>query len=168
VPGIEPRPLDLQPETLTTGPQRRSAGFNNSDQKHGIQITPCGTRYRNFEAVPVPISVPILASFTIILYYSLVAMARAMFVLNILEHVPHWDLSRWRAEGRRPQHDNSKFAGARCSVLVKALCYNPEGRGFGTRWGEFLQFTKKIIFLGSKVRPLRKADNLTTIWEQIL
>jgi hypothetical protein len=24
------------------------------------------------------------------------------------------------------------------SVVVKALCYKPEGRGFDTRWGEFL------------------------------
>jgi hypothetical protein len=28
--------------------------------------------------------------------------------------------------------------GARGSVVVKALCYKPEGRGFDTRWGEFL------------------------------
>jgi hypothetical protein len=28
--------------------------------------------------------------------------------------------------------------GARCSVLVKALCYKPEGRGLDTRRGEFL------------------------------
>jgi hypothetical protein len=26
--------------------------------------------------------------------------------------------------------------GARGSVVIKALCYNPEGRGFETRWGE--------------------------------
>jgi hypothetical protein len=25
---------------------------------------------------------------------------------------------------------------ARCSVVVKALCYKPEGRGFETPWGE--------------------------------
>jgi hypothetical protein len=25
----------------------------------------------------------------------------------------------------------------RSSVVVKALCYEPEGRGFETRWGEF-------------------------------
>jgi hypothetical protein len=28
--------------------------------------------------------------------------------------------------------------GTRGSVVVKALCYKPEGRGFDTRWGEFL------------------------------
>jgi hypothetical protein len=28
--------------------------------------------------------------------------------------------------------------GARGSVVVKALCYKLEGRGFDTRWGEFL------------------------------
>jgi hypothetical protein len=28
--------------------------------------------------------------------------------------------------------------GARGSVVVKALCYKPEGRGFDSRWGEFL------------------------------
>jgi hypothetical protein len=25
------------------------------------------------------------------------------------------------------------------SVVVKALCYKPEGRGFDSRWGEFLK-----------------------------
>jgi hypothetical protein len=25
--------------------------------------------------------------------------------------------------------------------VVKALCYKPEGRGFGTRWGDFFKFT---------------------------
>jgi hypothetical protein len=27
--------------------------------------------------------------------------------------------------------------GARGSVVVKAQCYKPEGRGFDIRWGEF-------------------------------
>jgi hypothetical protein len=27
---------------------------------------------------------------------------------------------------------------ARGSVVVKALCFKPEGRGFDTLWGEFL------------------------------
>jgi hypothetical protein len=27
---------------------------------------------------------------------------------------------------------------ARCSVVVKALCYKPEGRGFDSRWGDIL------------------------------
>jgi hypothetical protein len=26
----------------------------------------------------------------------------------------------------------------RCSIVVKALYYKPEGRGFYTRWGKFL------------------------------
>jgi hypothetical protein len=30
------------------------------------------------------------------------------------------------------------LSAARGSVVVKALCYKPEGRGFDTRWGEFL------------------------------
>jgi hypothetical protein len=28
--------------------------------------------------------------------------------------------------------------GTRGSVVIKALCYKPEGRGFDTRWGDFL------------------------------
>jgi hypothetical protein len=28
------------------------------------------------------------------------------------------------------------------SIVVKALCYKPEGRGFDTRWGEFLNLPK--------------------------
>jgi hypothetical protein len=63
--------------------------------------------------------------------------------------------------------------------MVKALCYKPEGRGFDTRWGKFLNLPnpsgpltemsnrniKIIMFLGSKVRRVRKADNLTAIYE---
>jgi hypothetical protein len=39
--------------------------------------------------------------------------------------------------------------GARGSVVVKALCYNPEGRGFDTRWGEFLNLPHP----SSRTRP---------------
>jgi hypothetical protein len=78
----------------------------------------------------------------------------------------------------------------RGSLVVKALgCYKPEDRGFETRWGEILNlilpaalrqgFTqpltelstgniKKIIFLWSKVRPVRGADNVTAIYEPIV
>jgi hypothetical protein len=35
----------------------------------------------------------------------------------------------------------STWTGARGSVVVKALCYKPEGRGFDARWGEFLNLT---------------------------
>jgi hypothetical protein len=76
--------------------------------------------------------------------------------------------------------------------MVKALGYKPEGRGFETRWGEILNLPnpsgstrpwgllsleqklvtetlrKIIIFLGSKVRPVRGADNLTAIYEPIV
>jgi hypothetical protein len=81
--------------------------------------------------------------------------------------------------------------GARGSVVVKALSYKPEGRGFHSRWGEFLNlpnpsgrtrpwgFTqpltemsirgiKIIMFLGSKARLVRKADNLTALYEPIV
>jgi hypothetical protein len=75
-------------------------------------------------------------------------------------------------------------------VVVKALCYKPEGRGFDARWGEFLNLPnpsgrtspwgllsltemstrsiKIMMFLGSKVRRVRKADNLTAIYEPIV
>jgi hypothetical protein len=86
------------------------------------------------------------------------------------------------------RHSYSVTWGARGSVVVKALCYKPEGRGFDTRWGEFLNlpdpsdrlgFTqpltemsnrniKIIMFLGSKLRRVRRADNLTAICEAIV
>jgi hypothetical protein len=69
--------------------------------------------------------------------------------------------------------------GARGSLVVKELCYKPEGRGFETRWDEHLSiylifpalgFTqpqteistrrRKIIYLASRERPLCEADNL--------
>jgi hypothetical protein len=37
-----------------------------------------------------------------------------------------WFITVWSAR-------NSKLKGARGSVVVKALCYKPEGRGFDTR-----------------------------------
>jgi hypothetical protein len=73
--------------------------------------------------------------------------------------------------------------------MVKALCYKPEGRGFDIRLGDFLiylilpaalglRFTqsltemntvsiKIIMILGSKVRRVRRAGNLTIICERI-
>jgi hypothetical protein len=77
--------------------------------------------------------------------------------------------------------------GARGSVVVKVLCYKPEGCGFDIRCGEIylilpvalgLGFTQpvtemstrniKIIFVGSKVRRVRRADYLTAIYEPIV
>jgi hypothetical protein len=66
--------------------------------------------------------------------------------------------------------------------VVKALGQKPEGRGFKTRCGEILNLPnpsgstrpltemgtgniKKIMFLVSKVRSVRGADNLTAIYE---
>jgi hypothetical protein len=77
------------------------------------------------------------------------------------------------------------------SVVIKALCYKPEGRGFDTRWGDFCLIylilpvalgpgiysasnrndyhnTKIIMFLGSKVRRVRRAENLTALCEPIV
>jgi hypothetical protein len=73
------------------------------------------------------------------------------------------------------------------SVVVKALCSKPEGRRFETRWGEWIfsiylilpaalgpgvhsaslteisTRSRKIMYLGSKAWPVRRADNLTAI-----
>jgi hypothetical protein len=80
---------------------------------------------------------------------------------------------------------------ARGSVVVEALYYKPEGRGFETQWGNWiLQFTKsfqlhyalgvtppvtemrtgnwKIIFLESRARPVRKVDILIAICVPII
>jgi hypothetical protein len=76
--------------------------------------------------------------------------------------------------------------------VVTALCYNPEGRGFDSRCGDFSYIylilpaalcpgvypasnrnestrNKQIImYLGSKERRVRRADNLTAIYEPIV
>jgi hypothetical protein len=74
--------------------------------------------------------------------------------------------------------------------VVNALGYKPEGRGFEIRWGEILNLpnpygrtrhsgllslyekwvpeTLKKKILGSKVRLVRVADNLTAIYETIV
>jgi hypothetical protein len=77
---------------------------------------------------------------------------------------------------------------ARCSVVVKELCYKPERRGFETWWGELIcsnspnpsgrtrplgslsltemsTRSRKIMFLGSRTRPVRRSHNLTAICE---
>jgi hypothetical protein len=41
------------------------------------------------------------------------------------------------------------YVGARGSVVVKALCYKPEGRGFYTRWGKYLNLPN----LSGRTRP---------------
>jgi hypothetical protein len=79
----------------------------------------------------------------------------------------------------------------RGSVVVEALCYKPEGRGFETRWGEWIfsiylifpailgpeaysasnrskYHKQKKMFLGSRARQVREADNLTAISEPIV
>jgi hypothetical protein len=69
--------------------------------------------------------------------------------------------------------------GARCNLVVKALDYKPEGREFETQWGEIWYLPNpsgrsrpltemsngniKKMFLGSKVWPVRGAENLTAI-----
>jgi hypothetical protein len=39
--------------------------------------------------------------------------------------------------------------GVRGSIVVKALCYKPEGRGFDSRWGEFLN----LLNPSGRIRP---------------
>jgi hypothetical protein len=76
--------------------------------------------------------------------------------------------------------------GARGSVVVKALCYKPKVAGSIPDEVIFLNLLnpsgstrpwvysasnrneKIIMFLGSKVRRVRRADNLTTICEPIV
>jgi hypothetical protein len=76
--------------------------------------------------------------------------------------------------------------GARGSVVVKALCYKPEGRGFETRWSEWFLSSYLIfpvaldpgVYSASKrneyqkhknnVSGVRRADNLTAICEPIV
>jgi hypothetical protein len=61
--------------------------------------------------------------------------------------------------------------GARGSVVVNALCYKPEGRGFHTQSGEFLNVpntsgrTRREM---RKVRRVRRADKRTAICEPIV
>jgi hypothetical protein len=74
------------------------------------------------------------------------------------------------------------------NVVIKTLCYKPEGRGFETRWGEWSfpnylilptavgplvypifnrneYHKQKIMFLGSRVRPVQRSDNPAVICE---
>jgi hypothetical protein len=80
------------------------------------------------------------------------------------------------------------MVGALASLVVKTLCYKPKRRGFETRWGVWIfsiylilpaaigpvvysasnrnaHQKQKTMFLGSRARPVREADNLTAICE---
>jgi hypothetical protein len=83
----------------------------------------------------------------------------------------------------------SSFVEASGNLLVKALRHKSEGHGFDTRLGDFFLSSIYIIlptalgpgvysaskrnqnqkhknlYLGSKARPVRKADNITAICE---
>jgi hypothetical protein len=50
--------------------------------------------------------------------------------------------------------------GARGSILVKALCYKPEGRGFETRWGEW-NFSIYLILPAALGPGISSASNRT-------
>jgi hypothetical protein len=57
---------------------------------------------------------------------------------------------------------------ARGSAVVKVLCCKPEGREFEILGviqplTEMCTRSRKIMFLGSRARPVRRADNLTAI-----
>jgi capsule polysaccharide modification protein KpsS len=77
---------------------------------------------------------------------------------------------------------------SRDMAMVKALCYNLEGRGFDTLWGNWIAFNlpnpfgrsrpwvysacnrneyqkKRNNVSADRARPVRRADNLTVICE---
>jgi hypothetical protein len=46
------------------------------------------------------------------------------------------------------------------SVVVKALCYKPEGRGFETQWGEFLNLPNPSgVYSATNRNEYRKHKN---------
>jgi hypothetical protein len=51
------------------------------------------------------------------------------------------DISHGQTDLQLHCHFVDSPTGAQGSVVVKALCYKPEGCRFETRWGEFSQFT---------------------------
>jgi hypothetical protein len=53
-------------------------------------------------------------------------------------HPQNYNGSMWSSLHPSSYVSYCQFFGARGSVVVKALCYKPEGRRFDTRWGEFL------------------------------
>jgi hypothetical protein len=48
-------------------------------------------------------------------------------------------------------HNTTILPGTRGSVAIKALYYKPEGRGFDSRWGEFLNLLILPVALGPGV-----------------
>jgi hypothetical protein len=51
------------------------------------------------------------------------------------------------------------LTGERGSVVTKALCYKPEGRGFDTRWGEFLNLPNPGVYSASNRNEYQKHKN---------
>jgi hypothetical protein len=59
----------------------------------------------------------------------------SLISILILYYVPIFLTETWNSMVK------SWTIGARGSVVVKALCYKPEGGGFDTRWGDFFKVT---------------------------
>jgi hypothetical protein len=105
--------------------------------------------------------------------------------LNVT-HNPQSILIRRKFSFWNRANDRAEFG----ILVVKALGYKAEGREFETRWGEILNLsnpsgrttpwgslslehkwvpeTLKKKFMGSKVLPVRGADNLTVTYEAIV
>jgi hypothetical protein len=60
--------------------------------------------------------------------------------------------------------------GTRGRVMAEALCYKQEGCGlrFTQPLTEMSIRSRRTMFLGSRARPVRRADNLTAICEPIV
>jgi hypothetical protein len=92
---------------------------------------------------------------------------------NSIHGVFSWGPHRYKSPNKI--HKELKKIAFTCgSVVVKALCYKLEGHGFALGSGVYSASDRKeyqkqkIMFLGSRVRPVRRADNLPAIREPLV
>jgi hypothetical protein len=110
-------------------------------------------------------------------------------ILHYLVYLSHLGKKRRVSSYHRSAVSVDYFAsaytrpGAHSSVMVNALCYKPEGRGFETQWGKWILSIYLILpaalcpgvqsasnrgkkmFLENRARPIRRANSLTAMCE---
>jgi hypothetical protein len=141
-------PLGLQPRSLTTGPQRSfSKCFSKIQYMYTLKWRLHWLEIKQF-CIPCD------------LYFIPYVNPRAVLpdhvLLRSLGTGPErpWSCpwtQIWEEIKFRSLEVYTGKRGARGSIVVKALCYKPEGRGFVTRWGEW--FVSIYLILPTALGP---------------
>jgi hypothetical protein len=133
-----PGPLGLQPRSLTTRAQRRSL-LSQCYQPN--QRFPWSWSLYQEEESWAPTQHLASTLWNLKVHYRIQKSLPLSLSWSILIHsIPHY-----LSKASLIFHPSTSWLGVRGRVVVKALCYKPEGRGFETRWGEWFLSSYLIL-----------------------